>query len=67
MIRIKEEKIRSGQSEKVILVLDNHSEIIFDSYPVVIKPSHMKHAIYQGSVLEKKTKWNTDIFSLYSF
>jgi hypothetical protein len=56
VIRIKEEKIRSGQSEKVILVLDNHSEIIFDSYPVVIKPSHMKHTTYQGSVLEKKTK-----------
>ena len=56
MIRIKEEKLRSGQSERVILVLDNHSEIIFDSYPVVIKPSHMKHTIYQGSVLEKKMK-----------
>jgi hypothetical protein len=56
MIRIKEEKLHSGQSERVILVLDNHSEIIFDSYPVVIKPSHMKHTIYQGSVLEKKTK-----------
>lgn len=56
MIRIKEEKLRSGQSERVILVLDNHSEIIFDSYPVVIKPRHMKHIIYQGSVLEKKTK-----------
>jgi hypothetical protein len=56
MIRLKEEKIRSGQSVKVILVLDNHSEIIFDSYPVVIKPRHTKHAIYQGSVLEKKTK-----------
>ena len=56
MIRIKEDKLRSGQSERVILVLDNHSEIIFDSYPVVIKPSHMKHIIYQGSVLEKKSK-----------
>jgi hypothetical protein len=56
MIRIKEEKLHSGQSERVILVLDNHSEIIFDSYPVVIKPNHMKHTIYQGSVLEKKTK-----------
>lgn len=56
MIRIKEEKLRSGQSERVFLVLDNHSEIIFDSYPVVIKPTHMKHLIYKASILEKKTK-----------
>ncbi len=56
MIRIKEENVRSGQSERVFLVLENHSEIIFDSYPVVIKPTHMKHLIYKASILEKKTK-----------
>jgi hypothetical protein len=56
MIRIKEEKLRSGQSERVFLVLDNNSELIFDSYPVVIKPPSMKHIIYSASVVEKETK-----------
>ncbi|TVP39547.1 hypothetical protein [Candidatus Nitrosocosmicus arcticus] len=56
MIRIKEEKIGSAQSERVFLVTDNHNEILFDSYPVVIKPTHMKHLIFKASILEKKTK-----------
>ena len=43
MIRIKEGKPDSDLSEKVYLVLDNHNEIIYDSYPVVIKPPNMNH------------------------
>ena len=56
MIQIKEGKPDSDQSEKVFLILDNHSEILYDSYPVVIKPPTMDHLIYKASVLEKQTK-----------
>ena len=56
MIRIKEGKPDSDLSEKVYLVLDNHSEIIYDSYPVVIKPPIMNHLVYKASVLEKQIK-----------
>ena len=56
MIRIKEGKQDSDQSEKVFLKLDNQSEIIYNSYPVVIKPPYMDHLIYKASVLEKQTK-----------
>lgn len=56
MIRIKEGKPDSDQSEKVILVLDNQSEIIYDSYPVVVKPPNMNHLMYKASVPEKQMK-----------
>ena len=56
MIRIKEGKPDSDLSEKVFLVLDNHSEIIYDSYPVVIRPPDMDHIIYKASVLEKQMR-----------
>lgn len=55
MIKIKEENLPSGQ-ETVSLILDNNNEITFDSYPVVIKPTHMKHLIYKATVLENKHK-----------
>lgn len=56
MIRIKEGKPNSDLSEKVFLVLDNHSEIIYDSYPVVIKPPNMNHLMYKASIMEKQIK-----------
>ncbi len=56
MIRIKEGKPDSDLSEKVFLVLDNHSEIIYDSYPVVIKPPNMNHLMYKASIMEKQIK-----------
>lgn len=56
MIRIKEGKPDSDLSEKVFLVLDNHSEIIYDSYPVVIKPPNMNHRMYEASIREKQIK-----------
>ena len=56
MIRIKEGKPDLDLSEKVFLVLDNHSEIIYDSYPVVIKPPNMNHRIYKASIMEKQIK-----------
>ena len=56
MIRIKEGKPDSDLSEKVYLVLDNHSEIIYDSYPVVIKPPNMNHLMYKASIMEKQIK-----------
>ncbi len=56
MIRIKEGKPDPDQSEKVFLILDNQSEIIYDSYPVVIKPPNMNHLIYKASVLEKQLR-----------
>ncbi len=54
MIRIKEKKLDLDQTEKIFLILDNQNEIIYDSYPVVIKPPYMDHQIYKASVLEKK-------------
>ena len=56
MIRIKEGKPDSDLSEKVYLVFDNHSEIIYDSYPVVIKPPNMNHLMYKASIMEKQIK-----------
>ena len=56
MIKIKEGKPDSDQSEKVFLIIDNQSEIIYDSYPVVIKSPSMKHLIYKASVLEKQMR-----------
>ena len=56
MIRIKEGKPDSDLSEKVFLVLDNHIEIIYDSYPVVIKPPNMNHRMYKASIMEKQIK-----------
>ncbi len=56
MIRIKEGKPDSDLSEKVFLVLDNHIEIIYDSYPVVIKPPNMNHRMYKASIVEKQIK-----------
>ena len=56
MIRIKEGKPDSDLSEKVFLVLDNHNEIIYDSYPVVIKPPNMNHLMYKASIMEKQIK-----------
>jgi hypothetical protein len=56
MIRIKEEKLDLDQPEKIFLKIDNNSEIIYDSYPIVIKPPYMDHQIYKASVLEKKMK-----------
>ncbi len=56
MIRIKEGKPDSDLSEKVFLVLDNHNEIIYDSYPVVIKPPNMNHRMYKASIMEKQIK-----------
>ena len=56
MIRIKEGKPDSDLSEKVFLVLDNHIEIIYDSYPVVIKPPNMNHLMYKASIMEKQIK-----------
>jgi hypothetical protein len=55
MIKIKENSL-SGQSEGVFMILDDNSEIIFDSYPVVIKPNHMTPLVYKATVLEKKHK-----------
>ena len=56
MIRIEEGKPDSEKSEKVFLILENHSKIIYDSYPVVIKPPYMDHQMYKASVPEKQTK-----------
>lgn len=56
MIRIREGKPDSDQSEKVFLALDNQKEIAYDSYPVVIKPPSMDHQIYKASVLEKQMR-----------
>jgi hypothetical protein len=56
MIRIKEEKLDLDQPEKIFLKIDNNSEIIYDSYPIVIKPPYMDHQIYKASILEKKMK-----------
>ena len=56
MIRIREGKPDTDQSEKVFLALDDQEEIVYDSYPVVIKPPHMDHLIYKASVLEKQKR-----------
>jgi hypothetical protein len=53
VIRIREGKPDTDKSEKVFLALDNQEEIVYDSYPVVIKPPNMDHLIYKASVLEK--------------
>jgi len=56
VIRIREGKPDTDQSEKVFLALDNQKEIAYDSYPVVIKPPNMDHLIYKASVLEKQKR-----------
>jgi len=56
VIRIREGKPDTDQSEKVFLALDDQEEIVYDSYPVVIKPPNMDHLIYKASVLEKQKR-----------
>ena len=56
MIRIREGKPDTDQSEKVFLALDNQKEIAYDSYPVVIKPPNMNHLMYKASIMEKQIK-----------
>jgi len=56
VIRIREGKSDTDQSEKVFLALDNQKEIAYDSYPVVIRPPDMDHLIYKASVLEKQMR-----------
>ena len=56
MIQIREGNPDSDQSEKVFLIIDNQSEIIYDSYPVVIKPPNMNHLMYKASIMEKQIK-----------
>ena len=56
MIQIREGKPNSDQPEKIFLVLENHNEIPYDSYPVVIRPPDVKPLMYKATVLERKMK-----------
>ena len=56
MIQIREGNPDSDQSEKVFLILENHNEIPYDSYPVVIRPPDVKPLMYKATVLERKMK-----------
>jgi hypothetical protein len=56
MIKIKEEGIGENKNLKIFINLDNHHEMVFESYPVVIKPRDFTHSTYEASVTYPKIK-----------
>lgn len=56
MIKIKEENTGENKNRKIFLNLDNHHELVFENYPVVIKPRDFKHSNYEASVKNPKIK-----------
>lgn len=56
MIKIKEENIGENKNPKIFLNLDNHQELVFESYPVVLKPKEFKYSSYEASVADPKIK-----------
>lgn len=56
MIKIKEENIGEDKNRKIFLNLDNHHELVFESYPIVIRSRDFKHSSYEASVVGPKIK-----------
>lgn len=56
MIRIREENGGDGTVKRIYLNMENHHELVFDSYPVIIKPRIFDHSSYEAFVKEKINK-----------
>ncbi|MDR4490859.1 MAG: hypothetical protein R2685_08150 [Candidatus Nitrosocosmicus sp.] len=56
MIKIKEERVGENKNRKIFLNLDNHHELVFETYPIVIKARDFKHTNYEASIADPKIK-----------
>lgn len=56
MIKIKEEHVGENKNRKIFLNLDNHHELVFETYPIVIKTRDFKHTNYEASIADPKIK-----------